>query len=124
MATDAQRARRRAQRETAQYVRESRAYKKTGKRPPSRLGKSITQPSREAQARYAYSVINGTEPYPAKRTKEGDQLARMASFASRGKADPAFYAAFQQYFYHDEKRANTDEIDEEYYEDEDAEDEE
>jgi hypothetical protein len=46
----------------------------------------------------------------------------MASFASQGKADPAF-AVFQEYWYHD-KDHEPDEADEEYDYIEDDEDEE
>jgi hypothetical protein len=122
MATDAQRARRRAQRETAKAVREFKASKKAHRPTVSRLPKSITQRAREAPTRYAYAVLNGEESRPAKGTLEGSQLARMASFASQGKADPAF-AVFQEYWYHD-KDHEPDEADEEYDYIEDDEDEE
>jgi hypothetical protein len=67
------------------------------------LPKSITAPSRRAQERYARDVLEGREPYPRKKSPEGKQLARWASYARWNKADPAFLAAFQQYFYRDEK---------------------
>lgn len=123
MATDAQRARRRAQRETAQYVRESRAAKKAGRTPARRLSKQITQRAREAATKYGYRVLNGEDPYPAKGTMEARQLAHLAGKARWGKADEQFLVAFQQYFYHDEKSPQPEETDEEYYEDEDEDEE-
>lgn len=122
MATAEQRARRRAQRETAKSVREFKAAKRAHRPVTRRLPKATTQRAREAATKYAYAVLNGAEPWPAKRTPEGNQLARMASFASRGKADSAF-AVFQQYWYHDKER-ESDEADEEYDYEEDEEDEE
>jgi hypothetical protein len=112
MATDAQRARRRAQREIAKVVRENKARKKAGIKPVRILPPTTTKTAREAPAKYGYSVLNGTNPYPVKESKEGNQLARLASLASHGKADPAFLAAFQQYFYHDENHTDNDDLDE------------
>lgn len=110
-----------AQRATAKRVREARP--KGAKYRPI-LPRSIRAPSKQAQADYAYSVLNGETPYPPKNSAEGHQLARMASFSSKGKADPAFYAAFQQYFYHDEKKPDEpDEFDEYDYDDEDEDEE-
>lgn len=124
MATAEQRARRRAQRETAKSVRENKARIKARQKPISRLPKSTTKLAREAATKYGYRVINGEEPYPAKRTPEGNQLAHLAGKARWGKADPIFLTAFQQYFYHDEKRQESDEADEEFeYEDEDEDEE-
>lgn len=120
MATDAQRARRRAQRETAKAVRENKARIKARQKPISRLPLSTTKRAREAATKYGWSVINGENPYPRKGTPEGNQLAHLAGKARWGKAAPEFLAAFQQYFYHDEKRTDSDEADEEFeYEDED-----
>lgn len=120
MATDAQRARRRAQRETAKAVRENKARIKARQKPISRLPKSTTKLAREAATKYGYSVLNGENPYPPKGSAEARQLAHLAGKARWGKADEQFLVAFQQYFYHDEKRTDSDEADEEYeYDDED-----
>lgn len=124
MATDAQRARRRAQRETAKYVRESRAAAKRRATIPSRLPLSTTKKARQAATEYGYSVLNGENPYPPKGSAEGRQLAHLAGKARWGKADAQFLVAFAQYFYHDEKNSEPDEADEQYeYEDEDEDEE-
>jgi hypothetical protein len=114
MATDAQRARRRAQRATAARVRNRQRI----------LPKAITAPSRRAQEAYVRRVLNGEEPYPAKGTAEAHQLARWGSYARWNQADPAYFAAFEQYFYHDEKRPDTAVEDEEEYDDGEDEEEE
>jgi hypothetical protein len=67
--------------------------------------------------RYAYDVMSGAEPMPAAGTPEANQLARMAAWGSRGKADPHFEAAFSQYWYHNKDQQPPDEDDEEYPED-------
>lgn len=101
MATAEQRARRRAQRETAKAVREAR--QKGGRYQP-RLPKQIRQRVRQAQIDYGKRVLSGEEPEPAYRSKEGDQLARLAAWAQPkvGKADPEF-RAFEKYFYKHKK---------------------
>lgn len=116
MATEAQRARRRSQRQTAVRVRTGRTI----------LPKAITGPSKQARIDYGYRVLNGENPRPAKGTPEARQLARIASDASWGKADPVFLPAFQEYFYHDESLPDEPDEADEYYEpdDEDDEDEE
>jgi hypothetical protein len=118
MATAEQRARRRAQRETAKSVKAFARAKREGREPPRRLPIAVTKQAREAATKYGHRVLNGEDPYPAKRTAEGNQLARLASLASHGKADPAFIPAFQQYWYH-YKEHEPDEADEEYEYDED-----
>jgi hypothetical protein len=121
MATDAQRARRRAQRATAKAVRENRAKIKARIKPERRLPETTTRKARQAATEYGYRVLNGTEPTPRKGTPEGRQLAHLAGKARWGKADPVFLAAFQQYFYHDDKPSE-DAAEEQYdYEDEDTE---
>jgi hypothetical protein len=113
MATEAQRARRRAQRATAARVRNKTTI----------LPRSFTKPSRLAQERYANDVIAGREPAPQEMSPEAKQLARMASLASWGKADPRFEIAFAQYWYHDKDAPPTDDEEEEYddYDEEDEE---
>lgn len=66
------------------------------------LPKSITARARKAPMEYAYRVLNGLEPRPAKGTLEGMNLARWGSYARWGKADPRFLAAFKDYFYHEQ----------------------
>lgn len=112
MATEAQRARRRAQRATAVRVRTGRTI----------LPKAITEPSKQARINYGYRVINGEEPYPAKGTLESKQLARLGGLSRWNKADPVFLPAFQQYFYHDEKPQEEPDEADEYYDFQDDED--
>ena len=90
--SEAQRNRAKAQRATAARVRNRQTI----------LPKSITRPSKEAQIAQAYRWLNGTDPMPRPDTPEAKQAARMASLARWQKADPAFQAAFAQYWYHDE----------------------
>jgi hypothetical protein len=100
MATPEQRLRRRAQRDTAARVKAARQphakYQKV-------LPKSITEPYRKRLAAHAYDVMAGRAPAPAKGTLEARQLARLASLARHGKADPRFEAAFKQYWYNDKE---------------------
>lgn len=96
MATDEQRARRRAQRATAARVREKKAG---GKYTPvvPRSTRAAVRAGREA---YANAVIAGQIDYPEKRSREANNLASLASKASWGKADPRYEAAFSRYWYH------------------------
>jgi hypothetical protein len=103
MATDAQRARRRAQRATAKAVRENRAKIKARIKPERRLPETTTRKARLAATEYGYRVLDGREPRPAVGSKDGRQLARLASFAHNGKADDAF-KAFDIYFYHNKEQ--------------------
>jgi hypothetical protein len=100
MATDEQRNRRRAQRETAARVKAAR----TSKYEPG-LPRSVRAPTRAAREAYANAVIAGREPYPPKGSREAKNLGSLASKARHGKADPRFEKAFNQYWYHknDEK---------------------
>lgn len=95
MASDEQRARRRAQRETAARVQAGRRDKYV----PG-LSRAIRAPTRAARESYANDVIAGREPYPPKGSREGNNLASLASKARHGKADPAYEKAFSRYWYH------------------------
>lgn len=88
MATAEQRARRRAQRETAKAVKEHRRQLPSG----------IRERVREAMFNYGHRVLAGEESRPEKGTPEAKQLARLASLARWNKADPEF-EAFEEYFY-------------------------
>jgi hypothetical protein len=98
-----QRALARTRRDVARAVRERRQI----------LPSSLTARAKAAPAGYGERVLAGTESMPAPGTPEARTLARLGSLGRWGKADPAFYAAFAQYFYH------TDENDTSDYEDED-----
>lgn len=101
MATDEQRARRRAQRATAQRVRG------VGKYTPviPRSTRAAVRAGREA---YARDVIAGREPYPPKNSPEGRNLASLAGKARWGKADPVYERAFSRYWYHKNDEKNND----------------
>jgi hypothetical protein len=103
MATDAQRARRRAQRATAKAVRENKARIKAKKEVVRHLPKGTTARARRAAIEYGHKVLNGQEPRPAIGSKDGNQLARLASYAHKGKADEAF-KVFDIYFYHNKEQ--------------------
>jgi hypothetical protein len=115
MASQSAVSRRAAQRATAARLREAR---QTGRPYKRVVPRAITAPSRQAQEQYARDVASGKIPEPAKGTPEARQLARMASRARWGKADPAFYDAFKKYFYHIEGQPAQPDEDEdvnEYY---------
>lgn len=114
MATEAQRARRRAQRATAARVRNKTTI----------LPKAFARASRARQEQYANDVIAGREPMPEPMTAEAKQLARMASYARWQKADPRFEIAFSQYWYHDNDALPSDDEEEEEYDDYDEDEEE
>jgi hypothetical protein len=110
MATDKQRARRRAQRATAKAVKENRAQ----------LPKAVTKPQARARTVNALEMLSGKRPMPEPGTWEAKEAARQASLSRYGKADPRFEAAFKKYWYHfkdapdkpkaeGEKDENTDE---------------
>ena len=105
MATEEQRARRRAQRASAERLKATRDNKYQPVLP-----RAIRAPTRAAREKYANDVIAGREPYPDKGTREANNLASLASKASWGKADPRFEKAFKQYWYHknDEKTDDAD----------------
>jgi hypothetical protein len=107
MANDAQRARRRAQRETAARV-------KAGKRDRYQPGlpRAIRAPTRAARESYANDVIAGRQPYPEKGSREANNLGSLASKARWGKADPAYEKAFSQYWYHIKDQAPSEADDE------------
>lgn len=97
---DASRARRRAQRETAKAVRESR----------TRLG-SINRGVQKGRRDYADRVIAGTEPMPEAGTKESKNLASLGSKARWGKADARYEKAFSKFWYHKNDDREYQEID-------------
>jgi hypothetical protein len=103
MATDEQRARRRAQRELAK----ARQQKRTGI-------EGMSKAYRKKRLSYADSIIAGETPAPdpSKRNAETNNLASLAGKARHGKADPKYIAAFKQYWYHknDSKDANEADI--------------
>jgi hypothetical protein len=83
---------RRTRREVAKAVRERRRI----------LPRSYTTKARKAPSEYAERVLRGEEPRPEKGTAEGRQLARMGSYSRLGRANPEFFPAFRDYFYHKE----------------------
>jgi len=98
MATDAQRARRRAQRETAKRVR----------RKETTLPPSITLPTKRARENY----IDYLRAHPeAISPSDHKELARRASYAlweqkhpgMHPKANPADLAEWAQFFYHKDR---------------------
>lgn len=99
--TSAQRrANQRAQRDIARRVKEHRT---SGLPYRTVLPKSITAPSRKAAIEYGNYMLAHPNELPPKGSLEGKQLARLASWARHGKADPRFEAAFSMYWYHDDK---------------------
>ena len=107
MASEAQRARRRAQRELAKIVKENKG-KAAGER-KSILPRNLTNPAREATRRYADEVIAGNINEPEKGSLEAKSLARLASLARWGKEDAIYEAAFQKYWYHTRRDEEPDE---------------
>lgn len=111
--------RRAAQRRTARIVRQNRALRR--EQQTRIVDLNIRQAVFQARASYAADVMAGREPMPAPGSAESKNLAAMASYASRGQADPRFEAAFSRYWYHF-KEAQTpadDEIEVEIIEDDD-----
>lgn len=98
MATDAQRARRRAQRATAAAVRDRRRQ----------LPAHITRAAINAPIDFGQRVIDGDtdEPAPDRHNPESRQLARLASLAKYGKAPAEFLDAFESHFYHNKGEKN------------------
>jgi hypothetical protein len=82
---------------------------------------SVRQAVWNARVNWANDVMSGREPMPAPGSAEAKNLASLASYASRGQADPRFEAAFSRYWYHF-KEAQTP-ADEEYEESEETDDE-
>jgi hypothetical protein len=82
---------------------------------------SVRQAVWNARVNWANDVMSGREPMPAPGSAEAKNLASLASYASRGQADPRFEAAFSRYWYHF-KEAQTP-ADEEYEESEEIDDE-
>lgn len=111
--------RRAAQRRTARIVRQNRALRR--EQQTRIVDLNIRQAVFQARASYAADVMAGREPMPVPGSAESKNLAAMASYASRGQADPRFEAAFSRYWYHF-KEAQTpadDEIEVEIIEDDD-----
>lgn len=114
MASAEQRARRRAQRATAKALKE--------KKYQPRVSKAIRRAVFQGQLDYAERVRTGQEPRPDKGTPEGNELARVASYADHGKAPVKYVAAFRDYWYHDRDKGNEADIEDEAdYEDEEDE---
>jgi hypothetical protein len=97
MATKEQRARRRAQRETAKRVKANRA--KSASERITVIPKSFKKQARLANEAYARQVLAGNIPKPGQESQEGRMLARLASNARHGKADKRF-SRFEEYWYH------------------------
>jgi hypothetical protein len=110
VATDAQRARRRAQRATAVRVRTRQTI----------LPKSFIKAYKQAQIDQGYRWVNGIDPMPVKGSAEAKVAASLAGKARWGKADSVFETAFSQYWYHDDMTPEFD-SDETYYDDEEDE---
>jgi hypothetical protein len=109
-------------RATARAMAQAKAHRRPS---PPIAPKAVHRAVRASQEAHAYAVLRGEEARPAHGTREGKQLARMASLASHGKADPAFEAAFKEYWYHKEGGEGPSEADEDYdYEADEDEDEE
>lgn len=102
MATDEQRARRRAQRATAKAVQEKRKI----------LPRSVSGKTRQTAARieYARKVANGDLPAPKKGTAESRNLGSLASFQRWGKLGPDldWLSEFERFWYKDKARASRD----------------
>lgn len=105
MATPEQRARRAAQRATAARVRETRTP--GGKYTPV-ISRGVRAGVRAAREAYANDVIAGREPWPAKGSPEAKNLASLAGKARWGKADAAYIAAFNKYWYHKDDESDAD----------------
>lgn len=100
MPTPEQRARRAAQRATARAVKERRRQ----------LPRNITKKAIEAPIEHARAILRGeiAEPSPDRFDPESRSLARLASLARWGKADPDF-EAFERHFYRRRKQQEEDE---------------
>ena len=97
MATNEQRARRRAQRETAKRVKANRG--KPASERITVIPKSFKKQAKLTNEAYARGVIAGTIPKPEQGSQEGRMLARLASNARHGKASKEF-SKFEEYWYH------------------------
>ena len=112
MATDEQRARRRAQRELAKAIH-------SGQR--NILPSHLKGTAKRANEAFARDVISGKEAKPAPGSLEARNLARLASNARHGKASKNF-SKFEEYWYHNKTKDSAD-SQEESREDEGDEDE-
>jgi hypothetical protein len=83
--------------------REERAQRTARATRGKRIGRQeragITRVQR-ARERYLEGVLNGSIPEPEPGTAEARSLARMASLARWGRADPRYQRAWSKYFYH------------------------
>jgi hypothetical protein len=96
LATPEQRARRRAQRETAKAVKEHR----------TRLG-AQTRQARQTRQQYLDYLVDNPGARPEKGTEEGRSLAREAGLARWNKADKR-YLVFADYWYHADDEEDED----------------
>jgi hypothetical protein len=113
------RERRAAQRQNARIQAANRGLRR--EQQTRIIDSNVRQAVFNARVNWANDVMSGREPMPAPGTAEAKNLASLASYASRGQADPRFEAAFSRYWYHF-KEAQTP-ADEEYDESEDIDDE-
>jgi hypothetical protein len=106
MATDEQRARRRAQRETAKRVKVNRG--KPASERITVIPKSFKKQAKLSNEAYARGVIAGTVAKPEQGSQEAKMLARLASNARHGKASAEF-SRFEEYWYHNKTKDSADE---------------
>lgn len=92
MASDEQRARRRAQRETAKRLQAGRNYQPV-------IPRAIRGAALRGRQSYADRVIAGKENMPVMGTAESKNLASIASKAAHGKADKKYEKHFSKYWY-------------------------
>jgi hypothetical protein len=97
------RERRAAQRQNARIQAANRGLRR--EQQTRILDSNVRQAVFNARVNWANDVMSGREPMPAPGTAEAKNLASLASYASRGQADPRFEAAFSRYWYHN-KEAN------------------
>jgi hypothetical protein len=90
--------RRAAQRRNARIQRANRAVPR--EQQIRQIDLSVRQAVFSQRVNWANDVMAGREPMPAPGTAEAKNLASLASYSSRGQADPRFEAAFSRYWYH------------------------
>lgn len=88
--------RQRAQRRTARELRQKGGYQ-------SKLPEGIRERGKEARRGSGEHYLNHPEARKDATPLERRQLARLAAQAKRGRGNPAFYEAFKDEFYHDDK---------------------
>lgn len=89
---------------------------------PRRISRPVRTRITRTQEAWVREQLRTGAQYP-QGSPEAKQLARYASYASWGKADPRYEAAFGQYWYHNRSGSYADEADEEYDYEEDEEEE-